>query len=179
VQPRRRRLARQHDRDLQIIGAVDLGNVTRGGRETVDRIRIGSRTVLADVVNVGQKDDGACCGSASALVRLKWNPSLKRVVVASQKRYTEVPVVKRLLAAVRSGRRGVALSLATPAVVRDLWRTRGAGVRLSRCHGVLDFDIDWWKADDSTWLRACTINITRPGGEQAWTLHVDRSGRHG
>lgn len=170
-----------YDRTRKIIGTVELRKVTRGGRETVDRIRISGRTVFVDVVNIAQKGDAQCCGSASALLKLRWNAGRKRVVVASQTRYTERRTVTNLLSAVRAGRRSAAAKLATPDVVDELWQLRAQDVRLkfSGCYGQLDDQ--WWITDDADWVRACTFGVTFPGrdGEQAWTLHVDRSGRHG
>jgi hypothetical protein len=168
----------------QILGTVRLGNVTKGGREIVDRLRISKRTVIAEVIGIGQRDDGGCCGSASATVKISWNKKRDRVAV-SKRMFTERKPMQRLVRAANRGRRRAARKLADADVVKQLFDLRriGARFKLANCEGALSDEwwVDYLSQTGESFIRACLVYATfsDTGGEQAWALLVDRHGLHG
>jgi hypothetical protein len=165
-----------------ILGAIDLNDVTRGGREFAKRISIRRRVVHIHVVGIEQDGDAACCGSASAHVRLKWDRKSERIRVAGKTVYTERKTIKRLVRAVNQGRRRAVRKLAAKPVSRVLLGTHDNGARFNfvQCYGMLD-DEYWIGLGQTDWARACTVGIKTPSGEPVgmYALHVRPRGLHG
>jgi hypothetical protein len=171
-----------YDADKRILGTVRLLEVTKGGRESVARLRIHRRTVIADINAIAQRDDAACCGSATARLELRWDRERDRIRVTSRRKYTERKPMKRLIRAVNRGRRRAARKLASAAVVDRFFEERGDGARFRfhNCEGSLS--AEWWiEYLSDGWLRACTVNVSYAplDGEQSWALLVNRRGLHG
>jgi hypothetical protein len=180
-----------YDAGKQILGTVRLIDVTKSGREHVSRLRISKRTVIADVNGIEQKGDAACCGSATAQLKIRWDAKRDRIRVASKRMYSERKPMKRFIRAVNRGRRRAARKLASADVVKRFFdaRSDGAKFTLRNCEGA--GSDEWWmdylmqtNEPFDGWLRACLVDMAiEPlpefGGEQSWALLVDRRGLHG
>jgi hypothetical protein len=175
-----------YDSGKQILGTVRLMNVTKGGRESVSRLRISKRTVIADVNNIAQRDDAACCGSKTAQVKVSWDAKRDRISV-SKRMFTERKPMQRLVRAANRGRRRAARKLASADVVKRFFDARRDGARFSMgaCEGALSDEwwVDYLSQRGESFMRACFVSVTFPdaefGGEQGWALLVDRHGLHG
>jgi hypothetical protein len=172
-----------YDAAKQIIGAFDLYDITKGGRESVGKLAISGRTVVVDVVGIERDGDLASGGTGSARLKIRWDAEQGRLRVVAKRMFTERPLVRKFLRAVNRGRRQAAGKLAAPRVVREFFdaRRRGARFRGSGCEGRLSDE--WWVAyleSAFDWSRACMVSLRyRPHGEQAWALKVSTHGMHG
>jgi hypothetical protein len=169
-----------YDKRLRIIGTVELGKVTKGGRESVRRIWIERRTVFVQVWGIGRDGDAGCCGSASALVQLRWSRSRKRVTVAQTRIYDERASARRFLRAVQRGRRAAAKRYGSSSAVDALFAIRKrARLRLAGCAGILDDRWPGWVETDA--FRVCFVTIDWKDSpyESGYGLFMDRVGWRG
>jgi hypothetical protein len=168
-----------YDAKRRIIGSIDLGRVTRGGREYVRRLWIANRHVHVQVAGIGQRDDAGCCGTASALLRIRWSSSKRRLEVRSKKLYTERAAARRFVRAVRDGDRQAARRVASPQAVKEIFAARsGRRVSLGPCIGALS---DHWASSwlrDSKAPRMCLLyfTVSQGEGDSAYALFMGRRG---
>ncbi|MCC6830483.1 MAG: hypothetical protein IT200_03985 [Thermoleophilia bacterium] len=152
-----------YDRDLRLLGSLDLLAVTHGGREHVRRLRLIGRIAEIQVVNIGRPDDPGCCGTRSATLRLVYDRERGAVRVVSRRFFDERGAAEALVAALRRGAMGTARRWASPrALGTILAATTPAtrrSLRIRGCFGVL--------GDRGPLLgtapRGCTLSV-RVGG---------------
>lgn len=163
-----------YDAAHNILGAVDLYDVTRGGREGVRRLWFSGGALVVEVVNIQRKEDAACCGSGSARVRLDLGADGK-VSVLSRTVYTERSAAQKLITAVNRRQRTTARRYGTSAAVSALFSARkGAHLGLVKCYGLLS-DEAWWINDISPASRSCLVSVNRSGPyDSAYAVHMER-----
>jgi hypothetical protein len=167
-----------------LLAAVNLFDVTRGGREQVHRLRLSGRRLVIDVNGIRISGDLECCGTNTARLTYEFKQGSLRL--HSRKTWTARATAQKLIRAVRAGNRRAAGRLASPAVVRELFnRRRTSRVSLHKCYGRTDGGLggdQWWMAADvmpESASRGCLVATEpRDGSEggSAFGLYLAVSG---
>jgi len=165
-----------YDANLRVLASVDLLKVTHGGREFVRTLRMSGRTVRADVVNIGQRDDAACCGTRSATLRMHYDADAGRVLVTRVQVYDDRTAAAALVRALRRGAVREARRWASPNAVATLMGATTTASRrtmaLGACYGVLDL------SGHGTFLgsaeRGCRVSVRAGGRRLVFGLRMQR-----
>jgi hypothetical protein len=165
-----------YDAQGNLIGHRGLATITRSGRETVRRVRIGNGQIRVQVIGMKtDADDCEACAQGSALVTLRWAADRGQFVVEGKRIFRERSAAVRTVRAVREGRRKVALRHSSRRVVDQLFRMRQQKGRLSmgpcigRNHEGFPAQADML----GRYHRVCFIFVSWPRGyESAYALFL-------
>ncbi len=154
------------------LAAVNIYNVTRGGRESIGGLRFTGGRLVVDVVAIGQKDDAACCGTADARLTFTWNGRLR---LRSKVVFSERAAAQKIVDAVNSGDRPAALRYGRSEVITQLFRYRGTSrASLGTCSGSLSSEWWWDSSQDKHFTnasRVCLVSFRRRVGSTTELTH--------
>lgn len=144
------------------VASWDVGRFTGAGGWVTGAV-VKKRVATIRVEDVQQDGEAPCCGTADAVIKLRWNADQKRVT-AKKAILTEKRTQRRLVAALNAGDVARAEKLADESVVSNLmlFRTRGAN----------SFEAGGCFAGDSFYGSDRVCDIYAPGVDVA--VHLDR-----
>ena len=159
-----------YDPALEVVGTFRLMNITKGGRESVEKIDIRDGQVHVRVTNIAGTDDPACCASKEAALTMAWSDDQDAVTLVRKKVFSERRTAVRFRSLVAHGKTERARRFGSLAAVRVLRRTERHGrTSLQSCHGTLSGYWPTW-ADADTLRdasRVCLLDVKWDDGPYA------------